>query len=43
MTRIIAKLKAFPDKSIYQIAKKMKLSSIEVSHAQHEYLKQFRN
>lgn len=43
MTRIIAKLKAFPGNDIFQVAKRLKLTSLEVSQAQHEYLKQFRN
>lgn len=42
MTIIIAKLKAHPGNSVYQIARKLKLTSFEVSKAQHEYLKQFR-
>ena len=41
MIRIITRLKAHSDKNISQIAKLLKLTSLEVSHAQHEYLKQF--
>lgn len=43
MVAIIATLKAMPNSDIIQVAKSLKVTSLEVSRAQHEYLKQFRH
>lgn len=40
--RIIKELKKFPDRDVHRTAYKLGIPSIEVSKAQHEYLKRFR-
>lgn len=39
---IIEALKAMPNRDVFQIAKILKLTPLEVSREQHEYLKKFR-
>lgn len=42
MEAIIKTLKKFPNRDIFQIARLLKIEPLDVSHAQHEYLKRFR-
>ncbi|TDQ79537.1 hypothetical protein [Sphingobacterium yanglingense] len=42
MEAIIAKLKAMPNRDISHVALALKMPTMDVSRAQHEYLKQFR-
>ncbi|GEM_PF-2794009 len=42
MEAIIKALKKYPNKDVYQIARLLKVETLDVSHAQHDYLKGFR-
>lgn len=42
MNAIIKALKKYPYRDIYQVARLLKIEPLEVSNAQHEYLKKFR-
>ncbi|MCS4164410.1 hypothetical protein [Sphingobacterium sp. BIGb0116] len=42
MEAIIKALKKYPNKDVYKIARLLKVDTMDVSHAQHEYLKRFR-